>query len=268
MSFSADWLALREPADHASVNALVRDALRRHFADQTAVAIVDLGSGAGSNLRGLSPVLGTRQSWTLVDYDAHLLAVAKARAEAAPPAGVASLAFREADLSSGNFTPIVAGADLVTAAALFDLVSPAVIDRLADAVAARAQVFATVLTYDGVAAFLPPHPADGAMREVFNRHQGGDKGFGPAAGPNATAALAAAFTRHGYRIVRGKSPWVLDGAFDPLRRELERGWAAAVLETGSVPKETVEDWLAHRSAAADAVTIIGHEDILALPPER
>lgn len=265
--FSADWLALREPADHASVNALVRDAVRGHFSGRQSLAVVDLGSGAGSNLRGLSPVLGANQAWTLVDYDPKLLAVSQARAEAAPPAGVTSLAFREADLSGGDFAPVIAGADLITAAALFDLVSAPVIDRLADAVAANRQAFATVLTYDGIAAFLPPHPADGAMRDVFNAHQRGDKGFGPAAGPDATAALARAFARHGYRILRGKSPWVLDGTFDHLRRELDRGWAGAVLETGRIPKDTVDAWLAHRDHAADAVTIVGHEDILALPPE-
>ncbi len=264
--FSADWLALREPADHASVNALVRDTLRQHFAERTSVTVVDLGSGAGSNLRGLSPVLGFNQSWTLVDYDPKLLAVAKARAESAPPAGVTGLTFREADLSGGGFDPIITNADLVTAAALFDLVSVGVIERLADAVAAHRQVFATVLSYDGIAAFLPPHPADGDMRNLFNDHQKGNKGFGPAAGPGATDALAKAFSRHGYRITRGRSPWVLAEDSAQLRRDVDRGWANAVRETGRVPNETIDEWIAHRERSQNAVTIVGHEDIIALPP--
>ena len=121
---------------------------------------------------------------------------------------------------------------------------------------------------DGIAAFLPEHPADAVMRETFNRHQQRDKGFGPAAGPAAKEALAAAFLRHGYTIRRGKSPWVLDGACSVLRQELDLGWAAAVRETGLVSDNTIDDWLSHRTASASAVTIIGHEDLLALPALR
>ena len=155
--------------------------------------------------------------------------------------------------------------DLVTAAALFDLISVSVIDNFADAVAANRQIFSTVLTYDGIAAWNPAHPADNGMREAFNQHQSGDKGFGPAAGPGATAALAAAFTRHGYRVIRGKSPWVLDRSYPELRRDLDAGWAGAVRETGLVPQAAIDSWLAGRAADPDAVTIVGHEDLLALP---
>lgn len=258
--FSPEWLALREPADHASINAEVRRALLGAFAGRSALKVVDLGCGAGSNLRGLSPWLPAGQSWTLVDYDQRLLDAAKARLQAAPP-----VTFRQADFSKGDFAPLIAGAHLVTAAALFDLVSAPVIGKLAEAVSASRQVFYTVLTYDGIASFLPEHPLDRAMREAFNRHQQTDKGFGPAAGPSATEALAQAFTSRGYRVVRGKSPWVLDKTCERLRRELDQGWANAVRETGAIPVREVESWIAHRLAAADAVTIVGHEDLLALP---
>lgn len=281
MSFSPEWLALREPADHAAINAEVRMALVDRLAAPSHVRIVDLGCGAGSNLRSLAPRLGLHQDWTLVDYDSALLGVARDRlAEigsiATDEKGRLAIAcggrrldieFRQADFSSGDFVPLLAGADLVTAAALFDLVSVAVIEKLVAAVTASRQIFATVLTYDGIAAWLPSHPADNAMRDAFNRHQHGDKGFGPAAGPDATDALAAAFTRHGYRVLRGKSPWVLDRQWERLRHELDRGWAGAVLETGDVAAATVESWLAHRMAAAGAVTIVGHEDLLAVPPD-
>ena len=40
------------------------------------------------------------------------------------------------------------------------------------------------------------------MLEAFHAHQAGDKGFGPAAGPGATAALQAAFEGAGYGVVR------------------------------------------------------------------
>jgi SAM-dependent methyltransferase len=279
MSFSPEWLALREPADHASVNGGLRDTLRARFAARELVRVVDLGCGAGSNLRGTWRALGTRQHWTLVDYDPKLLAAAKARLSAfgkGKPSGDGGLflslpgasievTLRQADLSRGDLGPIIDGADLVTAAALFDLASMKLIDTLADAIAARKQTFYTVLTYDGIASWLPRHPADAAMREAFNAHQRGDKGFGPAAGPGATDALDKAFARHNYIVTRGKSPWILDRRFLQLRRELDQGFAGAVRETGKVAAADIDSWLAQRLASDEAVTIIGHEDLLAVP---
>jgi SAM-dependent methyltransferase len=265
--FSADWLALREPADHRSVNAYVRQALVRFCQGREHLRIVDLGCGAGSNLRGLSPAFESPQHWTLVDYDPALLAAARARLDGYDPGAPLDIAYRQADLSGGAFAPVIQGADLVTAAALFDLVSAPVIAKLAAAVAAEGQAFYTVLTYDGIAAWLPEQAVDTAMRNAFNAHQQGDKGFGPAAGPAATDALAAAFTAHGYRIVRGKSPWVLDGTFATLRREVDRGWAAAAAETGQVPAAAIAEWLSHRLSDRAQTTIVGHEDLLALPPD-
>ncbi|MCL4767584.1 MAG: methyltransferase domain-containing protein [Hyphomicrobiaceae bacterium] len=265
--FSPEWLALREPADHGAVNAQVRAACVRALAGREFIRVVDLGCGTGSNLRSLAPLLPPRQHWTLVDHDQRLLQAARAREMETVSGGVEiEIEYRQADLSGGGFGALIEGADLVTASALFDLVSVAVMDGLAADVAAAGAAFYTVLSYDGIAAFLPEHPADPAMRETFNRHQQTDKGFGPAAGPDATEALAAAFALHGYAIRRGRSPWILDSSHSALRRELERGWAAAVRETGLIPSSTIDGWMAHRTAAAGAVTIVGHEDLLALPP--
>lgn len=264
MSFSAQWLALREPADHSAINAGVRKAAVDALAGCDQVRVVDLGCGAGSNLRGLSPWLQAEQHWTLVDYDQRLLDAAKTRLPADATRRL-TVSFRQADFAQGDFAPLIAGADLVTAAALFDLVSEPVIGRLADAVAANRQCFCTVLTYDGIAAFLPEHPLDSVMRRAFNAHQQTDKGFGPAQGPHATDAIARAFTARGYKVKRGRSPWVLDATYAHLRRELDQGWANAVRETGQVPDREIEGWIAHRLAAQDAVTIVGHEDLLATP---
>lgn len=266
MSFSPEWLALREPADHASINAEVRAALQAILAGRPEVHITDLGCGAGSNLRGLAPSLDCRQHWTLVDYDPKLLAAAKSRIETFASDRIAGITYRQADFSGGAFDDLVRDADVVTAAALFDLVSVPVIEKFAAAVAGGRKIFTTVLTYDGIAAWIPSHPADNGMREAFNHHQTGDKGFGPAAGPNATEALARAFEKHGYRIIRGKSPWVLDARYGALRRDLDAGWASAVRETAMVPATVIDSWLAARRSDDDAVTIVGHEDLLAIPP--
>jgi SAM-dependent methyltransferase len=279
MSFSAEWLALREPADHAAVNPEVQAALAARFAGTDSISVVDLGCGAGSNLRGTWQALPVRQHWTLVDYDPKLLAAARVRltawADSAKAVGdglqlvksgkTLVVTFREADLSGGDFAPVTRGADLVTAAALFDLFSVQSIEKLAETVSAQGAVFYTVLTYDGFTHWTPPHAADTAMREAFNAHQKSDKGFGPAAGPGGTSALSKAFYARGYRVLRGTSPWIADQRFSALRRELDAGFAGAVRETGAVSANDIDAWLANRMSGEDRVSIIGHEDLLALP---
>src|SRR5215470_11878418 len=72
--FSAQWLALREPYDLRARNAEVLDALLASLSGKPSIAIVDLACGTGSTFRALSPHIGTRQEWRLVDNDLSLLA--------------------------------------------------------------------------------------------------------------------------------------------------------------------------------------------------
>jgi SAM-dependent methyltransferase len=274
--FSADWLSLREPADHRARNGGLLDVLAGSFAGRDALTIVDLGCGTGSNLRATAPHLGPAQHWHLVDYDPKLLAAARERlrawADAAEARGedlglriggrAITVSFHQADLATGPGAVLDLKPDLVTAAALFDLVSAPWIEGFAAAVAARGAAFYTALTYNGAEAWEPPHAADAAMFRAFHAHQGGDKGFGPSAGPEATEALASAFRAQGYRVTLADSPWRLGNEDRALVTELARGVAQAVRETGQVPEAAIADWLQAREQAA---CMIGHTDCLALP---
>lgn len=284
--FSADWLALREGADHRSRHEGLGAALTARFAAARPVRVIDLGAGTGSNLRATAPLLGPEQEWTLVDYDPVLLeeaALALHRwADDARAIGDdlvlekggrrIGVRFRLADLNA-ELEQVLApkgghGADLVTASALFDLISPAFMARFAKAVAAARIAFYTVLTYDGRDRFAPPHPADEAMVAAFAAHQTRDKGFGPAAGPKAAEALAEAFRAVGYPVQTGDSPWMLGPEDAALVRALVTGFSAAVAETGAVPQETVTAWRDFRienARSPGALLVTGHTDILAFP---
>ena len=81
--FSSQWLALREPADHRSRNQALRQQLNQVLQNTRSnssepLRIIDLGSGTGSNLRGLAPHLDGDQHWTLIDYDPKLIEAARA----------------------------------------------------------------------------------------------------------------------------------------------------------------------------------------------
>lgn len=260
--FSAEWLSLREPVDHAATNGRLRQKLVRWLGERRHLTVLDLGSGTGSNLRGLSGDLNAKhQSWHLVDHDKRLL-----RQITHEAAGI-DLTTHHRDLSDGDIADLLGDCHLVTASALFDLVSAAVIEKFADQIARRGLPFYTVLTYDGIASWLPEHPLDAAVRAAFNQHQRSDKGFGPATGPEATAVLAAAFEKAGYGVTQAPSPWLLDDAFARLRDAVNEGFAKAVKETAAIADHDVDAWLAHRRTAPGAVNIVGHRDLLALPPE-
>ena len=137
--------------------------------------------------------------------------------------------FRRADLARDLDAALGPSANLVTASALFDLVSAQSIAALAAAVADRKSAFYTVLTYDGDQRWTPEHEADAMMVEAFHAHQRRDKGFGPAAGPDAPDALSEAFSGAGYAVSEGDSAWRLGvgrrSAHRRARRRLRRGRA-------------------------------------------
>ncbi len=273
--FSVDWLSLREPVDHRSVNADVRAAFMRDFGARDHVTLTDIGCGSGSHLRSLAPHLGPRQTWRLVDYDARLLAAAREllcrwadRAEDTSAgvrleknARIIETSFVQCDLSKDLDTILDEPADAVTAAAFFDLVSERFIETFIVALTARKLPLYTILTYDGREVWSPPHRADAAMLAAFNAHQSTDKGFGAAAGPNATALMSEAFRRKGYIVATGESPWRLSVKDRLLMSELASGIAHAVGETGRVAADDVASWLADKKTAVHCE--IGHLDLYA-----
>ena len=86
-------------------------------------------------------------------------------------------------------------AGLITASALIDLVSAAWLEELAALVRQTDCGLYVVLTFDGRIDWQPAHPLDLAVRNLVNRHQRTDKGFGPALGPERAPALARAAAR-------------------------------------------------------------------------
>lgn len=276
--FSPSWLDLREDADHRARNKELLARLLRHFDGRDSISVCDLGTGTGSNLRATAPFLPRAQEWTLVDHNPKLLATAcdaiaawadSARATASGISvtkGDRSIlvGLKHADLAAEPAAWRGEAPDLVTAAALFDLVSPEWIERFASAVASAKAVFYTALTHSSAAVWSPPHPADGAVTAAFEHHFGGDKGFGLSAGSHASQLLANAFSAAGYEVLRRDSSWRLGEEDRRLIVELAGGYAKAVSETGMVPREQVSAWLTAR--ANEGTCVVGHEDLLAFPP--
>lgn len=258
--FSAEWLALREPADTAARAPQVTDAIAAAMAGRTPLRIADLGCGTGSNVRYLTSRLPQPQSWRLFDHDAALLDRARMLVPLAVDTRVADL--RELDAA------VFDGCDLVTASALLDLVSDTWVRRFASLCRDAGAAVLVVLNYDGRTACTPPDADDEAVRALVNAHQRTDKGFGAALGPDSGSRTAQALRDAGYRVIVEKSDWVIGPDQPELQRQLISGWADAAVEVSPTESARIRAWQARRLAHVEAgrsTVRVGHDDVGGVP---
>lgn len=266
--FSLEWLALREPADRAARNPQVLASCARAFSAYDSLVICDMGAGTGASVRALADLLPRRQDWILVDHDIRNLtgALTALRAWAGGGEDIIYRGDRRIGVRTlhrdfaADPAPWPAGTGLVTASALLDLPSHAWIDAFVARLAERRLPALITLTVNGVMSADPVHDADEQVFAAFRRHQAGDKGFGPSAGPDAAPYLEGALEKAGYVLECGDSPWVIDRASPALMTELLTGIAGAARETGLDTRQ----WLEDRLAGTTRLTI-GHRDLFAYP---
>jgi hypothetical protein len=275
--FSGDWLALREPFDHAARSV----ALARYLADRLPPRprLSDLGGGTGSMFRFLAPIIGRRQDWVLIDADAALLDEAFGRTAAwarrhgfaataqgdelsvSTPQGLWRMQVIQRELSEVPWSG-PCDADAVVCSALLDLVTAVWLARLCDRLIVP---FLACLTADGRDVWRPHHPGDALVRTALRRDMRRDKGFGPALGVDALSMLM--LRQRG--ALSAPSDWRIPRAALRMQRALIDGAADAARNAQPASGHAIGAWQQARLRQALrgrlAITI-GHRDILVLPP--
>jgi hypothetical protein len=262
VSFSPQWLALREPYDRAARNPAVLEAVRSAFASRPAVRVADLGCGTGSTMRAVAPLLPSGQTWRLVDNDIALLATA---AEITPATYEVTTA--HIDMADDLGRAISDDTEFVTTSALLDLVSAEWLERLVSILAISGRPLYAALSFDGRVDLTPACRDDAAIIAAVNRHQLTDKGFGPALGPQGGMAAQEALRAEGFEIAQGASDWVFGPTDAAIQHQMLAGWAGAASEMG-IPPGVLEAWLAERRdhvLAGRSEMRIGHLDFFAAP---
>lgn len=246
-----EWLALREPADAA---ARARD-LVDHVPATDGQVIHDLGCGTGAMGRWLAPLLPGSQRWVLHDRDRALL-------DAAGVSGVI-VETRQSDVTRLGPDDL-AGATLITASALLDMLTGEGLDRLVTACAGAGCPTLISLSVVGRVELGPADPLDGAVMDAFNAHQRRAGLLGPA----AAEAAAEQFRELGAEVLVRPSPWRLGPPEAELAAAWFSGWAGAACEQDAELAAETGDYRQRRLAQARdgqlAVTV-HHADLLALP---
>jgi hypothetical protein len=245
---SPRWLALREPADAAARSGELAQRLGRHLAGADRLVIHDLGGGSGSMGRWLAPRLPVAQHWVVHDRDPDLLGLA-----AGP--GVGTHLSDITRLTAEDF----AGASLVTASALLDLLTADELTGILAACAGIPMLFA--LSVVGRVALTPSEPLDARIATAFNAHQRRDGLLGP-------DAVAAVEALSGSEVFVRSSPWRLGAPEAELAAAWLEGWLAAACEQEPALAAEAAAYrgrrLAQAAAGALAVTV-DHADLLVLP---
>src|SRR4051794_30858846 len=126
----AGWLRLREGADARARAAELVGPLRARLPPARPATVHDLACGTGSMGRWLAPLLPGPARWVLHDRDPDLL-------EAARHSSPAPVETREGDITRLEPDDL-AGADLITASALVDLLDAAELEAVVGVCASAA----------------------------------------------------------------------------------------------------------------------------------
>ena len=285
----AAWLALRERVDAESRSATLTRAVSDALAHRDPVRVLDLATGAGSNLRFLMPHLPVNQHWAVVDRSATLLSELSERTGAwarargcevvrsggefvvTGPSLRCRVSAYQRNLHTLDEAALFEGRHLVTGSALLDLVSDLWLRVLAARCREAGAAALFTITYNGHSSCAPVDRDDEMVLGLFNRHQRTDKGLGGvAAGPDATACAVRAFEGAGYRVRTESSDWQLGPSEREMQRQLIDGWAMAAGEVDTSAAARIGEWRTRRLGHVDSGhshIVVGHHDVAAWPTE-
>jgi hypothetical protein len=265
---SSDWLDLRDAADAAARARDLVAHLRRHLPARGRRVIHDLACGTGAMGRWLAPRLSGPQHWIVHDRDADLLEVAAADLPGAAADGRrVAVEPRLSDITRLRPDDL-AGANLITASALLDLLAADELDGLVALCAGAACPVLLTLSVVGRVELTPADPLDARVAAAFDAHQRRMTVGGRLLGPGAVEAAAEGFRRLGAEVLVRPSPWRLGSAEAGLTARWFAGWIEAACEEEAELTVDAAAYARRRLAQARAgrlAVTVGHADLLVLP---
>ena len=264
---SSDWLALREPED-ARARSLKLALAAAGRLGPGPIVIHDLGSGTGSMMRWLAPLLPGPQTWVLHDWNANL--VERATSGGVPldrerrPVSVRARPGELAHLDPDDLD----GASLVTASALLDVLTSQELRAVVGACVAVGCPVLLSLSVTGEVRLDPRDPRDEAFQALFNAHQQRSAGQRRLVGPSGVLQAQRLFLEAGWNIRSTATLWRLGEHNRRLLGQWFDGWLDAALDQRADLHVEGAGYRTLRSSqlrrgALSAVVV--HTDLLAWP---
>jgi hypothetical protein len=267
LEVSTEWLALREPED-AGARSLDLAVAAAAMLPDGPIVVHDLGSGTGSMMRWLAPHLPGPQTWILHDWNAGLIERAidgpRPRDRDNAAISVISQPGNLADLRAAD----LAGASLVTASALLDVLTSRETRAIVDAcVGARCPALFT-LSVTGEVRLSPRDELDAGFEHAFNAHQLREAGGRQQLGRYGAPIARGLFTQAGWNVRPSTTMWRLDHRRPRLLSEWFSGWVDAAVEQDSELRSAAARYRQLRTSQIERGELtahVRHVDLLAWP---
>ena len=265
---SPAWLALREPADAAARAHDLVEHLEPALPATGPKVIHDLGCGTGAMGRWLAPLLSGAQHWVAHDRDADLLALVVTELPGSAAGGApVTVEARHTDIAQLRPDDL-AGATLITASTLLDLLTADEMSGLAGTCAGAGCPILLTLSVMGRVEIAPAEPLDRRVAAAFDAHQRRATKRGRLLGPDAVSFAVEEFSRLGANVLVRPSPWRLGASHAGLAAEWFTGWVDAACEQEMALVAECEPYTRRRLGQARAgqlAVIVDHADLLVLP---
>ncbi len=267
LEVSSDWLALRETEDSRARSrelALAASALL----PAGPVVVHDLGSGTGSMMRWLAPLLPGPQTWVLHDWNGSL--TERALDDTPPldrhnsPVAVRSRLGELAQLDAADLR----GASLVTASALLDVLTARETHAIVEACIAVGAPVLFSLSVTGDVELRPWDPHDTVFERAFNSHQRREANGRKLLGRYSAAIVYGLFEQAGWRVRKATTVWRLGDHEPGLLGEWFDGWVDAAVEQRPELGADARGYRELRRSQLDRgelSAVIRHVDLLAWP---
>lgn len=267
LEVSSEWLAVREPAD---ANARSRELALGAAAILSAgpVVVHDLGSGTGSMMRWLAPLLPGPQTWVLHDWNADLTELAiegplpldRDRSVISAQSRTGNLA----DLRPEDLT----GASVVTASALLDVLTSRETHAIVDACVRASCPALFALSVTGDVRLTPGHELDAEVGRAFNAHQLRTANRRRQLGRYGAPIARGLFIEAGWQVREETTIWHLDHHRPRLLLEWLDGWIDAAVEQEPELRAAAAGYHRIRRAQIERGGLaveVRHVDLLAWP---
>jgi hypothetical protein len=267
LEVSSEWLSLREPAD-ADARAGDLALAAASLLPAGSVVVHDLGSGTGSMMRWLAPLLPGPQTWVLHDWNAEL--TERAIAVESPrdrDGGVISVRAQTGNLA--RLRPAdLAGASLVTASALLDVLTSREVHAIVNACVRAQRPTLFSLSVTGEVRLTPRNELDAGLERAFNAHQLRDSDGRQQLGRYGAAIARGLFTQAGWNLRPSTTVWRLDQRRPLLLREWFEGWVDAAIEQEPALRSQADHYRGLRMSQIERGELaaeVRHLDLLAWP---